>query len=167
MLWRFLERCGAQGVTFIVSLVLARLLDPAIYGTIAIVLVFTSILDVFVDSGLGNALIQKKDADDLDFSSVFFFNVCMCVVLYALIFLAAPLIASFYKKPELIALIRVMSLTVSYQESRTYSTHTYRATCCSSASFTPRLEARSALPLSVSIWHMRDTVSGRSSRSIF
>ena len=112
LLWRFLERCGAQGVTFIVSLVLARLLDPAIYGTIAIVLVFTSILDVFVDSGLGNALIQKKDADDLDFSSVFFFNVCMCVVLYALIFLAAPLIASFYKKPELIALIRVMSLTV-------------------------------------------------------
>ncbi len=112
LLWRFLERCGAQGVTFIVSLVLARLLDPGIYGMIAIVLVFTSILDVFVDSGLGNALIQKKNADDLDFSSVFYFNVCMCLVLYALIFLAAPLIASFYRKPELVALIRVMSLTV-------------------------------------------------------
>ena len=112
LFWRFLERCGAQGVTFIVSLVLARLLDPAVYGTIAIVLVFTSILDVFVDSGLGNALIQKKNADDLDFSSVFFFNVCMCVALYALIFLAAPLIASFYDKPELVPLIRVMGLTV-------------------------------------------------------
>ncbi|MCH5170905.1 MAG: oligosaccharide flippase family protein, partial [Oscillospiraceae bacterium] len=61
-LWRFLERCGAQGVTFVVSIVLARLLDPSVYGTVALVTVFTTILQVFVDSGLGNALIQKKNA---------------------------------------------------------------------------------------------------------
>ena len=67
-IWRFAERCGAQGVAFIVSIVLARLLEPKVYGTIALVTVFTTILNVFVDSGLGNALIQKKNADDLDFS---------------------------------------------------------------------------------------------------
>ena len=73
LLWRFAERCGAQGVAFVVQIVLARLLAPDVYGTIALVTVFTTILQVFVDSGLGNALIQKKDADDLDFSSVFYF----------------------------------------------------------------------------------------------
>ena len=66
LIWRFLERCGALGVTFIVSIVLARLLDPTVYGTIALVTVFTSILQVFVDSGMGNALIQKKNTDDLE-----------------------------------------------------------------------------------------------------
>lgn len=69
LLWRFLERFGAQGVTFAVSVVLARLLDPSVYGVVAIVTVFTTVLNVFIDSGLGNALIQKKDADDLDFST--------------------------------------------------------------------------------------------------
>lgn len=112
LMWRFLERFGAQGVTFVVSVVLARLLDPSVYGVVAIVTVFTTILNVFIDSGLGNALIQKKDADDLDFSTVFFFNICMCTGLYALLFMAAPLIAGFFKMPELTAVLRVMSLTV-------------------------------------------------------
>lgn len=112
LMWRFLERFGAQGVTFVVSIVLARLLDPEVYGIVAIVTVFTAILNVFIDSGLGNALIQKKDADDLDFSSVFYFNMFMCVVLYLLLFAAAPFIAKFYKMPLLTPVIRVMSLTV-------------------------------------------------------
>lgn len=111
-IWRFLERIGAQGVTFIVSIVLARILDPGVYGTIALVLVFTSILQVFVDSGLGNALIQKKDADDLDFSSVFFFNLITCISMYLLMFIISPYIAAFYKMPELTPLIRVLSLTL-------------------------------------------------------
>ena len=109
-IWRFFERCGAQGVTFIVSIVLARLLDPSVYGTIALVTIFTTIMQVFVDSGMGNALIQKKDADDLDFSSVFWFNLIMCFTLYILMFLSAPLIASFYKMPELTPVVRVLSL---------------------------------------------------------
>lgn len=111
-MWRFLERFGAQGVTFVVSIILARLLDPEVYGIVAIVTVFTAILNVFIDSGLGNALIQKKDADDLDFSSVFFFNMFMCVALYLLLFAAAPFIAKFYKMPQLTPVIRVMSLIV-------------------------------------------------------
>lgn len=112
MLWRFLERCGAQGVTFLVTIVLARLLAPEAYGLMALVTVFTAILQVFVDSGLGNALIQKKDADDLDFSSVFFFNLIMCIALYLILFFCAPLIAAFYHNPELTLVIRVLGITL-------------------------------------------------------
>ncbi|MEE1446904.1 lipopolysaccharide biosynthesis protein [Faecalibacillus intestinalis] len=111
-IWRFAERCGAQLVTFVVSIVLARILDPKDYGTIALVTVFTTILQVFVDSGLGTALIQKKDADDLDFSSVFYFNFIVCMILYAGMFIAAPYIALFYKDTTLTPVIRVISLTI-------------------------------------------------------
>ena len=110
LFWRLLERVGAQGVQFIVSIVLARLLAPELFGTIALINVFIAILEVFVDSGLANSLIQKKDADDLDFSTVFFFNLGVCCVLYLGMFLAAPAIARFYRMPELISAIRVISL---------------------------------------------------------
>ena len=96
-IWRFAERCGAQLVTFIVSIVLARILTPSDYGTIALVTVFTTILQVFIDSGLSTALIQKKNADDLDFSSVFYFNFVICIILYLIMFVSAPFIADFYK----------------------------------------------------------------------
>lgn len=111
-IWRFAERCGAQLVTFIVTIILARLLDPNVYGTVALVTVFTTILQVFVDSGLGTALIQKKDADDLDFSSVFFFNFSVCIILYLGMFIAAPYIAKFYNDTTLTSIIRVISLTI-------------------------------------------------------
>lgn len=111
-IWRFAERCGAQLVTFIVSIVLARLLAPEAYGKIAIITVFTNIMQVFVDSGFGTALIQKKNADDLDFSSVFYFNFAVCLLLYVLMFLAAPFIAAFYDDASLTLIIRVISLTI-------------------------------------------------------
>lgn len=111
-MWRFAERCGAQLVTFIVSVVLARLLAPEDYGQIALITVFTTIMQVFVDSGLGTALIQKKDADDLDFSSVFYFNIVVCLILYAVMFVSAPLIARFYKDTSFTPIIRVISLTI-------------------------------------------------------
>jgi len=111
-MWRFMEKFSAKFVTFFVSIILARLLEPSAYGTVALITVFTTILEVFVDSGLGNALIQKKDADDLDFSSVFFFNIAMCTVLYLLMFFAAPLIAEFYDIPELVPIVRVQSITI-------------------------------------------------------
>ncbi len=111
-LWRLAERSGAQLVQFIVSIVLARILAPDVYGSIALVTVFTTILNVFVDSGMGNALIQKKDADDLDFSSVFYFNMAICLLLYALMFVTAPFIAEFYHEPPLTPVIRVLSLTL-------------------------------------------------------
>lgn len=111
-IWRFLERCGAQGVSFIVSIILARLLAPEVFGVIALVTVFTTILQVFVDSGFGTALIQKLQAEELDFSTVFWFNVAMCVALYILLFFAAPWIAAFYEMPELVAIVRVLGLTL-------------------------------------------------------
>ena len=77
-LWRFTERISEQVVQLLVSIVLARLLAPKDFGTISLVLVFTQVLQVFVDSGVATALIQKKDADDLDFSSVFYFNIVWC-----------------------------------------------------------------------------------------
>ena len=110
--WRFAERCGAQLVTFVVSVILARILEPEVYGNIALVTVFITILNVFIDSGMGNALIQKKDADDLDFSSVFYFNIVICVILYFITFFAAPFIAEFYSMPSLTPVIRVLALTL-------------------------------------------------------
>lgn len=112
LFWRFAERLGSSVIAVAVSMVLARLLEPAAYGTIALVSTFTAILDVFVDSGMGNALIQKKNADDLDFSTVFFFNMVMCCLLYAVIFVSAPYIALFYNDLQLTAIIRVLSLSL-------------------------------------------------------
>jgi len=111
-IWRFLERSGAQIVAFVVSIILARLLDPELYGTVAIVTAITTIMQVFITSGLGTALVQKKDSDDVDFSTVFYFNVVMCLVVYAVMFFAAPLIAMLYDMPELTPIVRVLSLTL-------------------------------------------------------
>ena len=111
-IWRFGERVFAQGVTFVVSVVLARLLDPNVYGTIALVTVFTAILEVFITHGIGTALVQKKDASSVDFSSAFYFNVVASLVLYALLYFAAPAISAFYNRPELTSLVRVISLTL-------------------------------------------------------
>ena len=111
-LWRFGERICAQGTAFVISILLARVLEPTVYGTVALVTVFTAILQVFVDSGMGNALIQKKNADNLDFSSVFYFNIAACLILYAVMFAAAPLISAFYGMPELTSIVRVLSLTL-------------------------------------------------------
>lgn len=112
MLWRFLERVLAQIVAFVVSVVLARILEPEAYGTVALISVFTLLFQVFVDSGLGNALIQKKDADEIDFSTVFYTNIVFCTVLYVLIFLLAPLIAEFYDDITLTPYIRVLGITI-------------------------------------------------------
>lgn len=111
-IWRLAERVGAEGVTFVVSIILARLLDPSDYGAISLITVFTSILSVFINSGMGVALIQKIDADDLDYSSLFYFNMVMCLALYGVMFFCAPLIADFYNMPELTAYVRVISLTL-------------------------------------------------------
>lgn len=109
LIWKFLERIGTQGVQFVVAIVLARLLDPADFGLIALVTVFVAIANVFVQSGLNTALIQKKNADDLDFSTVFYTSLCIAVLLYGLLYVSAPLIANFYNgQTKLIPVIRVL-----------------------------------------------------------
>ena len=94
--WKFAERITAQIVTTIVSIIIATILNPEDYGIIAIVNIFITIANVFVSDGLGSALIQKKDADALDFSSILYFNIFFSCVLYAILFFTAPLISRFY-----------------------------------------------------------------------
>lgn len=112
LFWKFAERIGAQGVNLIVSIALARILAPEDYGAVALITIFITISNVFVEQGFGTALIQKKDADDLDFSSVFYCNILISIVLYVIVFLASPLIAKFYNMPELVPVIRVLGISI-------------------------------------------------------
>ena len=114
LFWKLLERGGTQGVQFIVQIVLARLLLPEDYGVIAIVSVFILLSSVFVQSGLNSALIQKKDADELDFSTVFYLSLFIAAVLYIIIFIAAPFISDFYNMKELGKILRILSITLFF-----------------------------------------------------
>ena len=112
LFWKFGERIGAQLVSFVVRIVLARLLSPSDFGVIVLITVFIDIANVFVSSGFGSALIQKKEADQLDFSSVFYFSIVMSWIFYAIVFLGAPLVASFYGKEILCPVLRVLALKI-------------------------------------------------------
>ena len=108
--WSYVERLTAQLVSLLVSIVLARLLTPDDYGIVAIVTVFITIGDALVHGGFGNALVQKKDSDDLDFHSIWWVSLGVSIVLYFALFFAAPFLAEMYKAPVLVSVIRVMSL---------------------------------------------------------
>lgn len=110
--WKFAERIAAQLVSLVVSIILARLLSPTEYGTISLVMVFITIANVFVNSGFGQALIQKKDADSLDFSSVFYFSLGFTGLIYAVLFFLAVPISKFYDMPILIPVLRVLAISV-------------------------------------------------------
>lgn len=110
--YSILERAGAQGVNFILSLLLARILSPDEYGTIALVTVFITLCDVFVTYGFGNSLVVQKDSDEVDFSTCFFFGIGLSLVIYAITFFAAPLVAAYYENDVLIPVLRVMCLRV-------------------------------------------------------
>ena len=112
LFWKFMERIGTQSIQLVISIVLARLLSPNVFGLIALVMIIIAIADVFVQSGLGTALIQKKDIDDDDFSSVFWASLLIATIIYLVIFFTAPCIANFYGKPDLIAVIRVLTLSL-------------------------------------------------------
>ena len=112
LFWKFFERSGTQLIQFILTIVLARVLAPNDFGLVALVMVFIAIANVFVQSGLNTAPIQKKDADDLDFASVFIASLSLATILYAALFFCAPVIANFYSNEALIPVIRVLSLTL-------------------------------------------------------
>ncbi len=113
-LWSFAEKIGVQLVSFVVSILLARLLVPDDYGIVAIVWVFISLAQVFVRKGLGMALIQKKDADSLDFASVFWVSLVMSLGLYGLLYVGAPPLARWYGMPLLSPVLRVMGLRLVF-----------------------------------------------------
>lgn len=110
--WKFGERICAQGVSFLVSIVLARLLLPSEYGIVSLIIVFINIANVFVTSGLSSALIQKKDADEKDFATVFWCTVALSVALYIILYLLSPFVAEFYSNPELTLYLRIFSLKI-------------------------------------------------------
>ena len=113
--WSAADTFLAQGVSFIVGLVLARLLTPEEYGLIGIVAVFTTVMLGIVDSGFSNALIRKKDVTNKDYNTLFFFNLIVSVALFALLFVCAPLIAKFFDRPQLVDLVRVMGIVLILQ----------------------------------------------------
>ncbi|MFR5633718.1 MAG: lipopolysaccharide biosynthesis protein [Monoglobales bacterium] len=112
LFWKFGERIFAQGVSFIVSLVLARMLLPEEYGIVALVLVFINLANVFVTNGLGETLIQKPNATQRDFSTMFFCSLFLSIILYIFLFCSAPFIAKFYNNVQLILILRVLGLQV-------------------------------------------------------
>lgn len=112
LIWKFLERGGTQGIQFILQLFLARLLTPRDYGTVALITVFIAISTVFVQSGFNIALIQKEEVDEEDISSVFYISLFIATVMYLILWIFAPTIASFYKILELTSIVRVMGLVL-------------------------------------------------------
>lgn len=110
--WSFIDSISGQGLSFLVGIILARLLSPSEYGLIGIIMIFIAISNSVVDSGFSSALIRKKDADELDLSTGFFTNLIISIFLFLLLFSLAPFFSSFFQEPQLIPLIRVMGLSI-------------------------------------------------------
>ena len=110
LFWKLLERFGVQGVQFILQIILARLMDPDHYGVLSMMVVFTTLANVFIQNGFNTALIQNKDVADEDYSSVFWVSLGISGVLYAVLFLAAPVIGAFYEMPDMVQPLRVLAL---------------------------------------------------------
>ena len=114
ILWSSIERFSVQGISFLLSIIIARLITPGEYGLIAMLTIFMAIAQSFVDSGFGNALIQKKDRDEVDYSTVFYFNLVISIILYVVLYLCAPLIAKFYNQPLLMPVTRWIALNLIF-----------------------------------------------------
>lgn len=110
--WSFIDNISNQGITFLIGIVLARLLSPEEYGLIGIVTIFISVCNSIVDSGFSNALIRKNNVNDHDYNTIFFTNIAFSVVLFVIIFLLADAIAMFFNQPLLLPLIRAMSIII-------------------------------------------------------
>ena len=108
--WSGIDNVVQMGVTFVVSIVLARLLSPDDYGLLGLIAVFTAVCQALINGGFTTALIRKKDATDDDYNTVFISNLGMSLLLYAIIYLCSPAIANFFERQELVALTRVSSL---------------------------------------------------------
>ncbi len=111
-LWSAIDRLSVQIINFGLSLAIARLLDPSDYGIIAMTMLFITLSNVFVDSGFANALVRKNDRTETDNSTVFYFNIAVGVAVYAIMWVASPLIAKFYNMPLLENVLRVTALVI-------------------------------------------------------
>lgn len=108
--WTAMERFGQQFLRLIIGVIIARILEPSMFGIVGMTVVFTDLAQSILDSGFGSALIQKKDRNEIDYSTCFYFNVVVGLVLYIVLFISAPYIADFYHTEELADVIRVISI---------------------------------------------------------
>ncbi len=112
LFWKILENGGAQGIQFVIAILLARLLTPAEYGLVGIIMIFITISNVVVQYGFSTALVQKPKCDEKDFSSVFYFSLVLAFVMYGLLYMAAPAIGGFYRNEILIPIVRVLAVVL-------------------------------------------------------
>lgn len=113
-LWSGIERFSIQGIGFLLSILIARIVSPSAYGLIVMIQVFLSFSQLFIDSGFVNALIQKKDRNETDYSTVFIFNMGVATALYLVFFFIAPYVAVFYREPQLKSITRIISLNLIF-----------------------------------------------------
>lgn len=111
-MWSFLQRISTQLMSLVISIILARILTPDDYGTVAMITIFTNIAMVFITTGFSSAIVQKKELSDADISTMFYAGMALSVILYGILFLAAPFIAAMYKTPVLTPMLRVESLII-------------------------------------------------------
>ncbi len=110
--WSFAERFTAQGIHFLVMIVIARLLSPKEFGLIGMLAIFIAVAQSLIDSGFSQALIRKQDRKEIDKDTIFFFNIAVSIILYILIYLSSPRVASFYGEPQLTKIMRVICLVI-------------------------------------------------------
>ena len=110
--WTALEKISVQGIQLVLGLIMARLLTPEDYGTVGMLAIFIAISSTFIDSGFSNALIRKIDRTEADYCTVFYFNIVIAIVCYAILFIAAPWVADFFHIPLLCAILRVQSISL-------------------------------------------------------
>lgn len=110
LIFKLMERCGYQGIAFVVQIILARILDPSDYGVLTLLTIFINVSQVFVQSGLNTALIQRKDITEKDYSSVFYISLAIALILYGVLFLFSPFVADFYNMPQLKNVLRVLAI---------------------------------------------------------
>ncbi len=113
-IWSGIERFSIQGISFLLSIIIARIVSPSAYGLIVMIQVFLTFSQLFIDGGFANALIQKKDRNETDYCTVFIFNMAVALALYLVLFFAAPFIADFYDEPQLKSITRIVSLNLIF-----------------------------------------------------
>ena len=112
--WVSIDKFGQQFAQLFIGIILARLLTPHDYGLIGVLMIFISLSSVMIDGGFGQALIRKQDATPTDFSTIFYLNLSISVLLYIILFFSAPLIASFFSQPQLVNISRVLFLNILF-----------------------------------------------------
>ena len=119
-IWSGVERFSVQGIQFLILVVMARILTPTDYGMVGMLAIFLAISQSLVDSGFSSALIRKTDRTQTDYSTVFYFNIAVGILLYLAMFAAAPAIAWFYRQPQLTEVTRVVALTLFLKIGRAH-----------------------------------------------